>query len=214
MQSTFGPPDGIVAAALVVGVLLAAVVPTCLYLYVEPRGRLSWGVAGDTRDTRRAPAVVRTTAWLSFAVGQLAIPWLLLPIACALLLYLQAKLGVGRLLGPVATMLVGAIAIAQSLLALRLLPLGVRLLARDPKATKPIRRIARRNAVANALLLGLGMLTWGVASAPGLVHPWLRAVLGWTALRPEIGYAALGLLHALMLGRCAVILDGASQTNE
>jgi hypothetical protein len=207
MQSAFGPPSAIIITAAVLGALLAAVVPTCLYLYVEPRGRLSWGVAGDTRATRRAPLLVRCTAWLSFAVGQLAIPWLLLPATCAVLLYLQAKLGVGRVAGPAATVMVGGMAIAQSVLAARLLPLGVRLLIRDRRAEARIGRVARRNALANVLLLGLALLaSWAMGSLPGLVHPWLRVVLSWTALRPVMAYAAIGLVHALMLSQCRVVL--------
>src|SRR4030088_344712 len=99
MESAFAPPLGVVVVGAVLGALLAAILPTCLYLYVEPRGRLSWGTAGDAPHTRRAPAIVRGTAWLSFAVGQLAVPWLLVPAACGLLLYLQMKMGVGRPLG-------------------------------------------------------------------------------------------------------------------
>src|SRR5215472_1850515 len=125
MQAAFGPPATIVVPSVILGALLAGVLPTCLYLYVEPRGRLSWGAAGDTRATRRAPVIVRFTAWSSFVVGQLALPWLLLPAACALILYLQAKIGVGRTVGSAATVIVGVMAIIQSLLAFRLLPLGI-----------------------------------------------------------------------------------------
>jgi len=91
-----------------------------------------------------------------------------------------------------------------------LLPLGVRLLVRDARLATRVGPLARRNALANALLLGLAVtMSSAMASLPELVHPWLRAVLSWTALRPVIAYAALGLLHALMLGQCrAAVADG------
>lgn len=210
MRGTLAPPTGIVVIAVVLSAVLIAVIPTCLYLYVEPRGRRSWAAANDAGVKRRAPPLVRWTAWLSFAVGQLALPWLLVPGACAVLVYLQAKLGVGRGFGWVATVFAGTMAIAQFLLALRLLPLGVRLLARDASLVTRVAHLARRNAMANAMLAGLALaMSFAMASAPGLVHPWLRAVLSWTALRPVIAYAALGLVHALMLGQCGRFLaDG------
>ena len=213
MRGTFGPPTGIVAIAFVLGAMLMAVIPTCLYLYVEPRGRRSWAAVGGAREWGRAPVLVRSTAWLSFAVGQLALPWLLVPVACAVLVYLQVKLGVGRWVGSGATVFAGTLAIAQSFLALRLLPLGVRLLARDGRLATRVGRLARRNAMANALLLGLAV-TMGsaMASVPGLVHPWLRVALSWTALRPVIAYSALGLLHALMLGQCRSFLSDGPPT--
>ena len=45
METAFVPPVGIALMA-VLGALFAAILPTCLYLYVEPRGR----------DPRRAEA--------------------------------------------------------------------------------------------------------------------------------------------------------------
>jgi hypothetical protein len=205
MASSFAPPLTIVAAAL--GLLLAAILPTCLYLYVEPRGRLSWGTPGDASGTRRAPALVRLTAWLSFAVGQLSLPWLLVPAACAVLLYLQAKLGVGRILGVPATVGVGMMAIAQSAITIRLLPLGVRLLTRDARLGARIGTLAKINGVSSALMLvACALLNWGMAAVPGLVHPWLRVALGWTALRPVIALAAVGVIHSCLLGRCGQVL--------
>ncbi|HZU83910.1 MAG TPA: hypothetical protein VE987_13375 [Polyangiaceae bacterium] len=207
MHAALVPPTGVTIVAAAVAAILAALLPTCLYLYVEPRGRLSWGTGADLPATRRAPAVVRWTAWLSFAVGQLAIPWLLVPVACAVLLYLQMKLGVGRVMGPAATLATAAVALLQAALASRLLPLGVRLLARDRRLSTRALAIARTNGCASALVLGVAAtLSWAMAAVPGLVHPWLRAALTWTALRPVMGYAALSLLHALLLGRCASFL--------
>jgi hypothetical protein len=203
MESAFLPPVGIVVGVgvAVLAAALGMIVPTCLYLYVEPRSRRQWAVAGDSSGSRKAPLAVRATAWLSFAVGQLAFLWLLVPIACAGLLYLQVKLGILRPVGLVVTVAAGAAAVAETLLAVRLLPLGVRLLARDAKLD--LGRRARWNgAVSGAVLASCLLLSWAMGAVPGLVHPWLRAALDWTALRPVMAYAAVCLLHALLLGRC------------
>ena len=212
MMSALGPP--LTAVAAVLATFAFAILPTCLYRYVEPRGRLQWGAAGDSPRTRRAPALVRLTAWASFAVGQLAVLCLVaVPAACAVLLYLQAKLGIGRFFGVAITAAVAAMALAQSLLAVRLLPLGVRLLARDAGLPKRIGALALGNGFGSALLMGMGVLLgWVMAAAPWLVHPWLRVALVWTALRPLMVYAAVCLVHALMLGQCArVLVDGPSK---
>lgn len=209
MESAFSPPAGLVAVAAVLGALFAAVLPTCLYLYVEPRGRLQWAAAGDNAATRRAPGLVRATAWLSFLVGQLAVPWLLVPAGCAALVYLQTKLGAGRPIGLGVTVTLGFAALAQSLLALRLVPLGVRLLSHDARAAARAGAVARTHGLASAVILGgCVALGWAVATVPSFVHPWLRVVLLWAALRPVMAYAGLCLLHALLLGRCARALAG------
>jgi hypothetical protein len=212
METALALPREIVVTAAVLGALLAAILPTCLYLYVEPRGRRQWAAAGDSPSTRKAPAIVRLTAWLSFVVGQLALPWLVVPAACAVLLYLQTKLGVIRPVGMAATVAVGVTALVQALLALRLLPLGVRLLARDAKLCERGER-ARHRALLNglfsaAVLGGCVLLGWAMSTVPNFVHPWLRAALTMTALRPVMAYAAVCLLHALLLGQCARALAG------
>jgi hypothetical protein len=207
------PPETAVVAAILCG-LLAAILPTCVYRYVEPRGRLNWGTPGDLPETRRAPRWLRSTAWLSFAVGQLALLWLLVPVGCAGLLYLQAKLGVARPLGVAVTLSSGTVALLESLLAFRLLPLGVRLLMRDRRLEKSLARLAKTNALASALLLVIGaLLSWAVRAVPGWMHPWLRVVLVWSALRPVIAGAVVLLLHALLLDRCAVALAQSSRPN-
>jgi hypothetical protein len=176
---------------------------------VEPRGRVQWATAGDTPGQRRAPLVVRITAWLSFVVGQLALPWLLVPAACAVLLYLQTKLGAGRPIGLTVTVTVGLAALVQSLLALRLLPLGVRLLAHDARAATQAAAGARTHGLVSAVVLGgCVVLSWALATVPSFVHPWLRVALVWGALRPVMAYAALCLFHAALLGRCARAIGG------
>jgi len=209
MDAAFSLPLGITVGVAVLGALLAAILPTCLYLYVEPRGRVQWGVAGDTPSARRAPKLVRASAWLSFAVGQLGFLWLLLPAWCAVLLYLQMKLGFGRTFSLGLTAAAGASALVQAMLALRLIPLGVRLLSRDVRACSAA--LARRRLQITAsvtFLVGSAIASWAVASVPGLVHPWLAATLQWTALRPVMAYAAVCLVHGLLLGQCARVVAG------
>lgn len=204
MEAAFSPPLGLTVTAAALAALLVAILPTCLYLYVEPRGRRQWAALGDSPAARKAPALVRLTAWLSFAVGQLAIPWLVIPVSCAVLLYLQTKLGVGRPTGLGITVAVGVAALLQALLALRLLPLGVRLLSHDAKAFAKASSRARSNGTLSATVLGGGLLlSWAMTTIPNFVHPWLRAALVWTALRPVMAYAAVCLVHALLLARCA-----------
>jgi hypothetical protein len=203
MDLAFGPPLGLIAAVLGVGALFSAILPTCLYLYVEPRGRQHWAMAGDTPMTRKAPVLVRLTAWLSFVVGQLAIPWLLVPVACAGLVYLQTKLGVTRPVGLALTVAFGVAALLQSLLALGLVPLGVRLLAHDARVCAASATRARRGALVSVAILGGCVASGWVSMIPSFVHPVLRETLRWTALYPVMIYAGLCLLHALLLGRCA-----------
>ncbi len=214
METAFSMPLGLTVTAGALAVLFAAILPTCLYLYVEPRGRLQWASAGDSPANRRAPILVRFTAWLSFVVGQLAIPWLLVPAVCAVLVFLQAKLGVARPFGLGVTVAVGVAALLQSLLSLRLIPLGVRLLSRDEKTAKRASGRARWNGMLSAgVLAGCLLLSWAIATVPGFVHPWLRVALVWTALRPVMIYAALCLAHAMLLGRCARALAAPSATD-
>src|SRR5271166_5548019 len=111
------PFVGIAIAAGGLAALLGAILPTCLYLYVEPRGRRQWAAEGDTLGKRSAPGIVRLTAWLSFAIGQLALPWLIVPGVCAVLLYLQTKLGIVRPIGLAATVGIGAAALLQAVMA-------------------------------------------------------------------------------------------------
>jgi hypothetical protein len=203
MLPSFSLPLSVLVAAASVGAVLAAILPTCLYLYVEPRGRRQWASGNEAARARKAPALVRLTAWLSFAIGQLAIPWLLVPVACAGLLYVQAKLGVLRPVGLGVTVAVGLAGLVQTVLAVRLLPLGVRLLARDAKLVRVVGATARANGLASAALLAGGLtLSWAMTALPSFVHPWLRVALAWTALRPVMAYAAVCLLHAMLLGRC------------
>jgi hypothetical protein len=202
MTSAFAQPIPIVAALL--GALIAGLLPTCLYLYVEPRGRLAWGTAVGRGG--RAPILVRIAAWASFALGQLALPWLVIPALCVGFLVLQAKLGLVR---PVSALAVGSLAamgLVQALLAVRLIPLGVQLLMHSDRAWARLGAIARTLGVAYGVVLAASALVGlGMGAVPGAVHPWLRLALDWAALRPVMACAAAGVVHALVLDRCARI---------
>ncbi|MGD0677795.1 MAG: hypothetical protein ABSC94_20460 [Polyangiaceae bacterium] len=209
MMTSFAAHPTLMLVALATSGLLGAVIPTALYLYVEPRGRLYWAREGDTPGTRSAPAIVRLAAWSSFAIGQLAGPGFLVPVACFGLIYLQAKLGIVRPAGLAATAAVGVMAVVQSVLAGRLLPLGIRLLMHDARASANALAAARRNALTSVLVLASGSaLGWSMATIPGLIHPWLRAAILWAALRPVLLGAGACLVHAMLLARCAVALTG------
>jgi hypothetical protein len=203
MKGAFVPPVEVIVVASVLGALCVAILPTCLYLYVEPRGRMQWARSADSPATRHAPLLVRTAAWLSFVVAELAVPWALVPAACGVLLYLQAKLGIARPVGFFITAVVFILAVAQVIAAVRLLPWGVRLLVRDPRVGSRMGAVARSHAALSAFVLaGSGGLTQVMTGIPGLVHPWLGTALEWSALWPLEAYAALCLVHALLLWAC------------
>jgi hypothetical protein len=207
-------PPGLLAAGGIVAAILLSVVPTVLYGYVEPRSRAHWAKEGDSPERRRAPWAVRVAAWLSFAVGQLAIPWLLVPLACTGLVYVQAKLGIARVPGVTATLALGAMALLEGFLAIRLIPLGIRLLMRDVRASTRILARARTNAMLSGGILAASfLLGWSMTFVPGLVLPWLRIVLEWTALRPVQIYAGVCLAHALLLGACARSIASSSTSS-
>ena len=190
--------------ALAVAGLLTGVVPTCLYLYVEPRGRRVWAREGDNPSSRRAPGLVRATAWLGFLLGQLAVPWLLVPLACGAFLYVQAKLGFYKPMAFALTAGVAVMALLQAALAVRLIPLSVRLLMRHGPTYARASGWSRSHAGAHGLVLGHAVLMiWAMAAMPGVVHPWLGVALAWAVLRPVMGFAVACLLHALLFGWCA-----------
>ena len=194
----FGLTLALAVAGLVVGLL-----PTCLYLYVEPRGRRVWASEGDSPATRRAPALVRGTAWFGFVLGQLAVPWLLVPVGCGAFLYAQARLGFYKPMAFALTASVAVMALVQAALAIRLIPLSVRLLLRDAPACARAAGRSRSRALANASVLATALaLSWAMAAIPGVVHPWLSLVLGWAVLRPVMGYAVACLLHAALFNWC------------
>jgi hypothetical protein len=207
MDLAFSPPAGLAWAALLLAGLLGAILPTCLYVYVEPRGRRQWAVAGDAPSSRRAPRLVRFTAWLGFVLSQLALPLLLVPVTCGGLLYVQIRLGALSPTALGATAALGLAALVQSVVALRHVPLGVRLLARHAGEGKRAGGLARFHALVHgAVLAGALSLGWAMSAIPGFVRPVLRHTLEWTAVRPVAAYALVCLLHAWLLARCGRML--------
>src|SRR5208283_5914654 len=100
------------------------------------------------------------------------------------------------------TAALGLAALVQAGLALRLLPLGVRLLARNARECERAAPLARfHGLVHGAILAGALGLGWAMSTIPGFVRPVLRHTLEWTALRPVAAYAIVCLLHAMLLGR-------------
>jgi hypothetical protein len=192
-------PPAVFAIAWGVAVAIAAILPTCLYAVVEPRGRLAWARAGDRPEARRAPLLVRCAAWACFAIGQLGLLHLVVPLSCAAILYVQARLGMLQPAGLLATAGFGVLALFQSVYAALAVPMGVRLLVRDRGLLARGPSIAWRRAVTGASLLALVLLAgWGMARDS--IHPWLQAVLFWAALRPVQVLSAAILLHAALLG--------------
>jgi hypothetical protein len=207
MDLGFSLPAGLTVAVLLLGALLGAILPTCLYVYVEPRGRRQWATAGDSPSARKAPLLVRFTAWLSFVIAQVALPLLLVPVTCGGLLYVQIRLGALSPIGLGATAALGLAALVQAVLALRMVPLGVRLLARSASESKRAAGVARFQGVVNGIVLsGTLALGWAMSTIPGFVRPVLRHTLEWTALRPVAAFAVVCLLHALLLGRSGRLL--------
>jgi hypothetical protein len=201
-------PAGLGIAALLLVAFLGAILPTCLYVYVEPRGRTQWATAGDTPSTRRAPLLVRLTAWLSFAIGQTAVALLLVPVTCGGLLYVQIRLGALSPIGLGITGALGLAALVQAALALQLVPLGVRLLARNAREGQRAASLARLNGTIHGVILaGALSLGWAMRTMPGLVRPVLRHTLEWTAVRPVAAFAIVCLLQALLLGRSGQLMQ-------
>ena len=135
------------------------------------------GLSVDAAGARRWSA---RTAWLSFLVGQLAIPWLLIPVVCGGLLYLQARLGIWKPVAMASTARGGVLALVQAVMALRLIPLGVRLLMRDARACKRAGARARFAAIVSASVLAGPVRSdgrWGT-SRSSCTPGWARCSTG------------------------------------
>src|SRR4051812_30867932 len=117
----------ITAVASILGLILFSIFPTVTYLYVERRARPHWGDLA----AKRAPGVVRATAWTSLALGQLGIVWLVFPVVCGGLVYALSRVGHGGTMGYGLILGLGALALIQAITALGLVPFGIRVLARS-----------------------------------------------------------------------------------
>ena len=192
--------------------LMLSIVPTATYLYVERRCRRHWietkdashvsfAVAAGRAPRTRAPLLVRIAAWWSMAVGQLAIPWLVVPGACGLVLYTLAKVGRSSFSSSALIVGLGVAALLQSIFVFRLFPLGIRLLARDAKARARTRSVAVSLAVVNLLALAMSGLTYALLHVPGFLNPIVRVTLFYGAVIPIAVFAVLGLVQSLVVAR-------------
>ena len=189
--------------------LMLSIVPTATYLYVEKRCRRHWssaanaaftGVAG--KEVRiRAPLFVRAAAWWSMAVGQLAIPWLIVPGACAAILYTLAKVGRSSFSGTALIAGLGVVAVLQSIVVFRLFPLGIRLLARDAKSRARARSVAVSLGFVSLLALGMTGVTYMLLQVPGFLNPIVRVTLLYGVVTPIAVFAVLGLVQSVVVAR-------------
>ena len=76
----------------------------------------------------------------------------------------------------------------------------------DAGAREPARPAGTRHVQRGGLGGVPGCSAGPSRRCPASCTRWLRDALAWTALRPVLGYAALCLAHALLLGRCAATL--------
>jgi hypothetical protein len=189
--------------------LMLSIVPTATYLYVEKRCRRHWsdasnasftGVAGKAVRVR-APLFVRIAAWWSMAVGQLAIPWLIVPGACGTILYALDKVGRSSFSATALVAVLGVVAVLQSVFVFRLFPLGIRLLARDAKAEARARSVAVSLGGVSVLALATTGLTYMLLHVPGFLNPIVRVTLFYGVVIPIAVFAALGLVQSLVVAR-------------
>ena len=189
--------------------LMLSIVPTATYLYVEKRCRRHWSSAANATFTGvagkavriRAPLFVRAAAWWSMAVGQLAIPWLIVPGACGAILYTLAKVGRGSVSATALIAGLGVVALLQSVVVFRLFPLGIRLLARDAKSRARARSVAVSLGFVSLLALAMTGLTYMLLQVPGFLNPIVRVTLFYGVVIPIAVFAALGLVQSVVVAR-------------
>ena len=125
----------------------------------------------------RAPKTIRRTALWSIYMGQMAVP--------------------GGLLGMVGLVVggLGLVSIPGMILAIRIWRNGYAMLRRDPAAEQKARDLSTFAIVLNVIAVTAGMFTVLFGGLPMLP---VLAVL--------VAYAAVSLLHAVALRRCANLL--------
>jgi hypothetical protein len=180
-----------------------AIVPTATYLYTERRTRPNWveaSAAGGAKAGRvRAPIAVRLAAWGSLALGQLAIPWLIVPAACAVVLFGLGQVGAATTTLWIVLPFLGVAAVLQSIVAFRLFPFGIRLLARDKSIAARSRSVAGMLVAVNLVALAAAGLGFALIHVPRFVHPVLAMVLRVGIVLPVAFFGALGLASALLV---------------
>jgi hypothetical protein len=185
--------------AAVLGLLFFSIFPTVTYLYVEKRARPHWGdVAG-----KKAPAVVRATAWASLALGQLGLIWLVLPVVCGGLVYGLARIGHGGTTWYAAIVALGVLALLQSITSFGLVPFGIRVLARNSSMREKAKTLSRGIGLANGAALAMAGLTYGMMLIRGGLNPIIKVGLVYGVALPVALYAVLSLLLAGMMSAAA-----------
>jgi hypothetical protein len=185
--------------AAVLGLILIAIFPTATYLYVEKRARAHWVDVAE----KRAPGPVRLTAWVSLALGQLCLVWLVLPVVCGGLVYALSRVGHGGTLGYGLILGLGLAALLQSLTSFGLIPFGVRVLARNSKTRERAKGLGRGIGLVNASALLLAGVTYGSMHVPGMLHPIIKIGLTYGVALPVGIYAIFGLVLAALMTRAA-----------
>jgi hypothetical protein len=189
-------------------VFFFSIVPTATYLYAERRSRAQWveavdatGVDADrtTRPRARAPIAVRAAAWGSLALGQLAIPWLLVPGACVVVLLGLGKVGAATTTLWIVLPFLAVAAALQAIVAFRLFPFGIRLLARDKAIRVRARSVAGMLVAVNLAAVSAAGLGFALIHIPRLVHPVLATVLRVGIVLPVAVFGVLGLASALLV---------------
>ncbi len=178
-----------------------SIVPTATYFYTERRTRPNWietSVVGGSK-TARAPILVRLAAWGSLALGQLAIPWLIVPAACAVVLFGLGQVGAATTTLWIVLPFLGVSAVLQSIVAFRLFPFGIRLLARDKSIRARSRSVAGMLVAVNLVALAAAGLGFALIHIPRFVHPVLAMVLRVGIVLPVALFGALGLASALLV---------------
>lgn len=184
----------IVSALL--GLLFFCLLPTSVYLYVERRARPHWGDVAD----KRAPLVVRATAWCSLALGQMCILWLAVPAAAAGILYVCMRIGHGSTLGYALVGALGVFGLLQSLASFGLFPFGIRVLARNSSMRARAKKVSAILALVN-----LGALASAALSYFGMYlrvfHPIVKISIVYGLALPVGVFALLSLLLAALMSR-------------
>jgi hypothetical protein len=181
--------------AVVVGLLFFSIFPTATYLYVEKRARPHWGDVGG----KRAPGIVRATAWASLALGQMGFLWLVLPVVCGGLVYALARVGHGGTAGYTAIVLLGVFALLQSITSFGLVPFGIRALARNSTMRAKAKGLARVIGLVNVAALGMAATTYGMMLVRGILHPIIKVGLVYGVALPVGVFALLSLVLAGMM---------------
>jgi hypothetical protein len=177
-----------------------SIVPTATYIYAERRSRPHWADAeSSSAGSARAPIAVRLAAWGSLALGQLAIPWLLVPAVSVLVLLGLSQVGAATTTIWIALSGLALAALLQSFVAFRLFPFGIRLLARDKSIRARSRSVAGMLVGVNVGALVAAGLAFAVIHLPRFVPPNLAMALRLGIVLPVAIFGALGLASALLV---------------